>query len=234
MLAGGLVWMISELLEDDLLAAAPVQPPTVLQTQTPVSCPGEDKQGLNPAFAAACGAPPRTLRVMLSSPGAVHQTDPRPEFAGRTPLHHAVQREDLGMVVTLLGAGADPNRADVAGNTPLHLLATTTGLRHPEFAARRLIEAGARVDARNALGYTPLEALEHNHDRLLTHQSLAKVLFREDPRGIASDWLELPDSPEEIGAPGPGHRINLQEAPVIVQTQDGTVVLPAEPPAAGH
>lgn len=238
-IAGMLGWLVSDLWKEDVLAKTQagigVKPAGSSKLAARrVVCPGEDQQGLNPAFAAACGAKV-ALRNLLTTPEAANRPDPRPEFAGRTALHHAVQREDTGMIVALLAAGANPNQADGAGNTPLHLLAITPGLRHPEFAARRLIDGGARVDMRNARGFTPIEELERDHDHLLNHQSLAKVLFREDPRGASPNWLELPDTPED-GDPGnPGRtQVDLKEAPVILQTQEGTIILPPEPPAAGH
>lgn len=98
--------------------------------------------------------------------------DPRSRLSdtGETPLHAALCKfESLGherVVEVLLGAGADPNAATIPGvesgafmrdvrtrgETPLHRAAAygTAG------AIRRLLEAGAQLDARDANGDTPL------------------------------------------------------------------------------
>jgi ankyrin repeat protein len=52
----------------------------------------------------------------------------------------------------LIDAGADVNRVDAAGNTPLHIAA----LNKSTHVIEVLLAANARVDARNALGATAL------------------------------------------------------------------------------
>lgn len=88
---------------------------------------------------------------------------------GETPLHAAAssQRPAAAQVIeVLIVAGADPNRATIAGRetgsfmrdtrtrgeTPLHRAAAFAGAE----TIGRLIGAGAALDARDALGDTPL------------------------------------------------------------------------------
>jgi cytohesin len=64
------------------------------------------------------------------------------------------------MIELLLHAGAQPNRRDSLGDTPLHRLAQgATALGTPEGdVATILIRGGASVNARNQHGITPLHA----------------------------------------------------------------------------
>lgn len=77
----------------------------------------------------------------------------------RTMLAHAARVGDVDAVRILLERGADPNAQDRNGSTPLMWLARGPGgwRDRPddvEFAAAALLEAGARVDARDANGRT--------------------------------------------------------------------------------
>lgn len=113
---------------------------------------------------------------------------PLPE-TGETPLHAAAALSAPGgvhVVAILLAAGADPNRATIPdretgsfmrdartkGEAPLHRAAAFAGMA----TIRRLLDAGARVDARDAAGDTPLSwASWHRRPsavlRLLCHGS---------------------------------------------------------------
>jgi ankyrin repeat protein len=67
----------------------------------------------------------------------------------RTPLHLAVQNED--MIRFLVNVGADVNATDALANTPLHLAVRFQG------EVSVLLELGALVNPRNTLGDTPIE-----------------------------------------------------------------------------
>ena len=197
-----------------------------------VTCPGAEKSAGHPAFAAACGDT-RALKDLLAKPGAGNAVDPRPEFAGRTPVHHAAQRGDTGMLTILLAAGADPNAADTAGDTPLHLVATTPQLREPEFVARKLLNGGARLDLANKRGLTPIQELELHQHRLLHHQNLAKVLFQAERENQLAQWLapSVPAGERPLYLPNPEPP---NETTVEIDTALGRVRLPVDPPAPGQ
>lgn len=82
---------------------------------------------------------------------------------GETPLHRAALRGVAGVVALLLAQGADVNALDQQHNTPLHLAAN-------EAIARALVEKGARVEAKNTAGETPLfYAVAHGRDEVVTY-----------------------------------------------------------------
>jgi len=62
---------------------------------------------------------------------------------GSTPLHWAVESDDLEMTRLLLKAGADAKRANRYGMTPLHLAAVNGNVS----AIRDLLDAGANANA---------------------------------------------------------------------------------------
>jgi len=70
---------------------------------------------------------------------------------GETPLH-ARAGHWQGKIAILLTLGADPNAIDAKGNTPLHKAAAVGNIR----TAQALLDHGARVDATNSQGATPL------------------------------------------------------------------------------
>ncbi|PSS21449.1 Potassium channel SKOR like, partial [Actinidia chinensis var. chinensis] len=77
---------------------------------------------------------------------------------------------DLHQLKSLIRAGADPNKTDYDGRSPLHLAAS----RGYEDITRFLIQAGVDVNISDKFGNTPLvEALKNGHDRV------ASVLVKE-------------------------------------------------------
>jgi ankyrin repeat protein len=196
-----------------------------------VTCPGSAKSAQHPAYAAACGDS-AALKGLLARPGARDAPDPRPEFAGRTALHHAAQRGDTTMLAALLAAGADPNQPDAAGHTPLHLVAATPQLRQPEFVARRLLDGGARLDVHNGRGFTPIQELEADHQRLLAQQNLAMVLHQAERENQLAQWLtpSVPGGERPLLLPSPEPP---QETVVEVDTALGRVRIPVDAPSAG-
>jgi len=75
-----------------------------------------------------------------------------PDPVGRTALHWTVIFGETAMLADLLAAGADPNRADLAGRTPLAVLH-----RGDRIAAELLLAAGADPDAADRAARTPRE-----------------------------------------------------------------------------
>lgn len=217
--------------DDEAPLPAPVPKPTTPHSAVPVvTCPGTARSAQHPAYAAACGDS-RALKAWLDRPEATTVTDPRKEFSGRTALHHAAQRGDTTMVAELLAAGADPNSADTAGHTPLHLIAVTPQLTNPEFVARRLLDGGARIDLRDARGLTPIQELEADHERLLAQPSLAQVLHQKEREERLTEWLTpvVPNGERPLILPAPEP---TGESTVEVDTALGRVRIAVDPPAA--
>ncbi len=87
---------------------------------------------------------------------------------GWTALHYAAENRQVETTLWLLENGADPNRKDVTGCSPLHLAIDAetdqlrqewvrTGLFQPTDAvAAVLLEHGADVNAKTNKGRTPL------------------------------------------------------------------------------
>eukprot|EP00656_Telonema_subtile_P009695 TRINITY_DN14578_c0_g1_i1.p1 TRINITY_DN14578_c0_g1~~TRINITY_DN14578_c0_g1_i1.p1 ORF type:complete len:307 (+),score=80.30 TRINITY_DN14578_c0_g1_i1:239-1159(+) len=71
----------------------------------------------------------------------------------RTPMHTAVARLDLDLTQCLCAAGADPNRKDKRGYTPLMVLAAgqpgEEGEEQPTAMVRVLLQAGASTSVMN-------------------------------------------------------------------------------------
>jgi uncharacterized protein len=67
-------------------------------------------------------------------------------------LYTAAALNEVDQLRTLLAQGEDPNQADEAGFTPLHLACQEWSVE----AVRELIAAGAAVNAATESGYTPL------------------------------------------------------------------------------
>ena len=92
---------------------------------------------------------PAKVRLLVERGAAVNDKTSE----GRVPLHIAAQQPGGAEVLELLLAGgANPNVADVAGMTPVHIAATTGS----EALLRALIAAGGNVNAVSGNGSTPL------------------------------------------------------------------------------
>lgn len=104
----------------------------------------------------------------------IHQTD---EY-GRTPLHHAARRQDPKSVEDLLHAGANPNRQDNKGKTPLFLAAfkireivcsprtwEAEKIRENDLQIiKLLLQHNADPNLADDSGYTPLHLLIGTND----------------------------------------------------------------------
>lgn len=80
-----------------------------------------------------------------------------------TPLLLALNQEkDFYLVASLLSKGADPNKANAQGITPLMAAVGATGIRtrDTEYCVEYLINAGANVNAKDRYGKTALDYLK--------------------------------------------------------------------------
>jgi ankyrin repeat protein len=89
-------------------------------------------------------------------------TDPNYAMPGQTTkiLALAASNGSLGAALALVEGGADPNTADRAGNTPLHVAAQKGSLE----LVKKLLAKGANVNAQNAptelTGFRPVGGLQ--------------------------------------------------------------------------
>ena len=79
---------------------------------------------------------------------------------GQTPLHFAVQNNQLPMTAFWLQAGASPVATNLAGQTALHIAAGKNLIEQMKL----LLAAHAPTDARDTNGWTPLDAAIHSQN----------------------------------------------------------------------
>jgi hypothetical protein len=158
-----------------------------------------DVYGQTPLREAAWDGSTRAVSALLSM-GAKADLEAKAEFQGLMPSGTALAMAAAGgrgeICNSLLVAGADPNKSNQYGTTPL-LAALSQG---SPACAPVLIEHGANVNARDALGETPLMLiarfdLDHNPvarhvlDQLLARD--ADVLPKDNKGQTAEDWAVL-------------------------------------------
>jgi ankyrin repeat protein len=123
------------------------------------------------AFAAtAMGDIEQARRLLSENKNLAQATDKD----GQTPLHWAVQNDQLAMTTFWLQAGASPAATNFAGQTALHIAAGKNLVEHMKL----LLAAGAPTDVRDTNGWTPLDAAEHSQNTeairlLLSDKSVA-------------------------------------------------------------
>ena len=94
-----------------------------------------------------------------------------PDADGRTPISWATARSDYESVVSLLQHGADVNRSDKDGNSPIHYACKASDCSVDLLTA--LLSTGASATKRNRWGQTPLGWVAFFQD----DPELAKVLL---------------------------------------------------------
>lgn len=106
------------------------------------------------AFLAACEAGDiETVRELSTRIGDVDSTD----ASGRTGLMAAASRNRTAVMTLLLQQGADPDKANANGTTPL-MFAKTAAFAYGDCAGMKvLLDAGADRDARDRKGLTALD-----------------------------------------------------------------------------
>jgi hypothetical protein len=133
------------------------------------SCDVDARGGFRKQTALAFDCPPALTRWLVERGASLDSTD----TWGNTPLHTRA-RSRSGSIAELLELGADVN-AMASDGTPLHAAADAKHLSH----TKALLEAGAKVSARNRQGLTPLEfMLQRSSNVDLEHlPPLVKVLL---------------------------------------------------------
>ncbi len=113
-----------------------------------------DDTGCTPLVAACADRHDEVVAVLLARGSDVRSTDEK----GRAALHNVALTRTAGprQIRRLVEAGADPNQPDADGRTPLHIAA---GVHIGEMATI-LVKLGARLDAVDHAGMTPLALVE--------------------------------------------------------------------------
>ncbi|XVE91039.1 hypothetical protein DITRI_Ditri20bG0124000 [Diplodiscus trichospermus] len=98
-----------------------------------------------------------------------------------TRLNCAAYNGDLYRLKRLIGAGADPNKTDYDGRSPLHVAAS----RGYEDITSFLIEQKVDFNTSDKFGNTPLlEAVKHGHDRVASLLVQVGALLTMDDAGV--------------------------------------------------
>lgn len=115
--------------------------------------------------AAARGDLSAVVRWLKIEPALANARDER----GRTPLHHAAERNHRHEVMGLLSAGSDPNARDDGNWTPLHLAAAAGH----EFIIELLLGRGGDAWLKNEDGKTVVDMADE-----AGHEDVARLLRR--------------------------------------------------------
>ncbi len=103
-----------------------------------------------------------------------------------TPLHVAAAKGQVGIAVILIDRGADLEaQGEPVNARPLH----TAALNDQLAMAELLIDRGAKVDARDAVGMTPLMTAA-----TFANSGVAKLLLAHgaDPKAEDTTWRDMP------------------------------------------
>ncbi len=99
------------------------------------------------------------LRYVLSALGSGADANARMSMLGDTPLHVAVAKKKLPLIVALLRCGADVNQKNDLGFTPLHMAVRVNDL----LIVRLLCALGADPTAKGKRGITPAHFLQDDN-----------------------------------------------------------------------
>jgi ankyrin repeat protein len=154
----------------------------------------QDRFGQNTLVHAIKANKPRLVRVLLAAAkaaggaAALQDTVNETDSKGETALRHAAVAGDVAIVRLLLKAGADPNanEAKPDGGTPLHAAMRASGRCHVK-VIRQLVVGGARVDAGDRWGDTPL------HQAICAKRlGAARVMIKAGAAQAADDLQQTP------------------------------------------
>lgn len=88
-------------------------------------------------------------------------------YDGHTALLLAIQRQDAQAALLLIEGGADVNRANILGTTPLMKCASLEQPSDAVAVARALLARGANVEVRDMSGKTALDEAQENDQKEL-------------------------------------------------------------------
>jgi len=88
------------------------------------------------------------------------------DSAGRTGLISAASRNRIEVIAFLLERGADPNKANANGTTPLMFAKTAAFAYGDSTGMKLLINAGANRNARDKFGLTALDYTKERADMI--------------------------------------------------------------------
>lgn len=146
-----------------------------------------DCSGDTPAHVAASYGYPAVLKQLISSGANVNLQNSE----GLTPLHMTPYSEsrDLDVVDVLLESGADVDLSSNLGDTALHRAVFRSFNHRPNKIYERLLQKGARIDARNRNGRTPydycLNYVSEEEENIKT--ALEEHIVKLKTAGIAVD-----------------------------------------------
>jgi ankyrin repeat protein len=149
-----------------------------------------DSFGCTPLHYARSAAAARRLLDAGADPNAVNP-------GGESPLHYAAyEAPDVARV--LLAAGADPNLHNTHGMTALHFARTKE-------VVEILVGAGARLDARNNRGQTPLgraitHGMQHEPTRRAEHIQLIEAMVAAGADPFAELGIARSANAEDVAA----------------------------------
>jgi ankyrin repeat protein len=146
----------------------------------------------------------RVMTLLEADPRLLHASFP----SGRTLLHAAAAMLNERMVGGLLERGADVNRRDLAGNTPLDLAASQECDRHQHTPDRFAVVAGmlrgrgAELSAASAVALGEADSIRARHaEGMLVNPShgegLLTLAVRHDQPEILALLLDLGFDPDE-------------------------------------
>ena len=126
-----------------------------------------DRRGITPLALAVSSGDWKKAKRLVEAGASVN----KPILGGKlTPLLLAVRTGKRNVILYLLGKGADPNKADPEGNTPLHYAAA---LNDPG-VTWILLQSKAAPSVRNKAGKLPADLTSHGQVRNMLKAPPAK------------------------------------------------------------
>ena len=138
-------------------------------------------RGDNPEARVDC------LHMLLEAGADIHL----PCWQMRTPLYYATTCGNADVIAALIKAGADVNRGDKNGETPLHLVCFLYDVGPALLLLRH--GAAATVNARDIWGRTPLDYAIRNSTLDSRHRRFLPILLRAGaalPAGTDNAYIQ--------------------------------------------